>query len=86
MEVFNIFGNTGKFLAGIRDHCLKRNASAETIKDPSYKKILFNKKSVVAVIAQINSMNNQGSIFLRKYAFFAYCYTNDRVSTTSNKN
>ena len=39
MEVFNIFGNTGKFLAGIRDHCLKRNASAEATTDPSYKQI-----------------------------------------------
>ena len=63
MEVFNIFGKTGKFLAGIRDHCLKRNAGAETITDPGYKQIFFNKKSVVAVIAQINSMNNQGRIF-----------------------
>ena len=41
MEVFNIFGNTGKFLAGIRDHCLKRNASAEATTDPSYKQIFF---------------------------------------------
>ena len=80
MEVFNIFGKTGKFLAGIRDHCLKRNAGAETITDPGYKQIFFNKKSVVAVIAQINSMNNQGRIFfLRKYAFFADCYTDDRI-------
>ena len=47
--MFNIFGRTGKFLAGIRDHCLKRNAGAETITDPGYKQIFFNKKSVVAV-------------------------------------
>ena len=39
--MFNIFGNTGKFLAGIRDHCLKRNASAEATTDPSYKQIFF---------------------------------------------
>ena len=82
--MFNIFGKTGKFLAGIHDHCLKRNASAETITDPSYKQIFFNKKSV---IAQINNMNNQGSIiFFWKYAFFADCYTDDRIWTTSNKN
>ena len=35
MEVFIIFGNTGKFLAGIRDLCLKRNTETKT--DPSYK-------------------------------------------------
>ena len=70
MEVFIIFGKTGKFLAGIRNHCLKRNASAETITDPSYKQIFFNKKSVVTVIAQINNMNNQGSIFLKEIRVF----------------
>ena len=41
MEVFNIFEKTGKFLAGIRDHCLKRNASAEATTDPSYQQIFF---------------------------------------------
>ena len=70
--MFNIFGKTGKFLAGIRDHCLKRNASAETITDPSYKQIFFNKKSVVAVIAQINNMNNQGSIFFKEIRVFCW--------------
>ena len=70
MEVFNIFEKTGKFLAGIRDHCLKRNAGAETITDPGYKQIFFNKKSVVAVIAQINSMNNQGRIFFKEIRVF----------------
>ena len=35
VEVFIIFGNTGKFLARIRDLCLKRNT--ETTTDPSYK-------------------------------------------------
>ena len=70
MEVFNIFGKTGKFLAVIRDHCLKRNAGAETITDPGYKQIFFNKKSVVAVIAQINSMNNQGRIFFKEIRVF----------------
>ena len=41
VEVFNIFGNTGKFLAGIRDHCLKGNT--ETTTDPSYKQFFFKK-------------------------------------------
>ena len=65
--MFNIFGKTGKFLAGIRDHCLKRNAGAETITDPGYKQIFFNKKSVVAVIAQINI-----NIFFKEIRVFCW--------------
>ena len=43
VEAFNIFGNSGKVLAGIRDICLKRNA--ETITDRSYKQ--FSLKRVL---------------------------------------
>ena len=79
VEAFNIFGNSGKVLARIRDICLKRNA--ETLTDRSYKQLFFKtclKKSPIAVITQINNMNNQGSIFfLRRYVFFADCFTDD---------